>query len=320
MRIALVGGAGFIGHNLALSLDHEVMVADNLMVNNLYALDKESRYRRFIDERMTLLRRRDIPFFPVDARDYHALTRALAPFRPEVIIHLAAVAHLDRSQKDPFSTFDHSLRTLENTLDIAKALGSRVVYFSSSTVYGDFSKPTIDETEPLKPKSIYGSLKLCGEALCRACSDAYGIPVTIIRPIALYGPRCVSGRVTQVFVENAMSGRPLKIHGGDIAQDFTWVGDLSRAVSLVVKSEKNETYNVASEQSTTLARLAEIVTSRYPVPVEFLDADPLKPRRGAVSCEKIRRDLGYIPETDIETGMNKYMDWYQETGLAVSVC
>jgi len=315
MRVCIVGGAGFIGHNLALWLADEgteVLIADNLMVNNLYALDHDSPQRKIIFQRMKHLQDYEIPLMPVDARDYHTLSRAISPFRPDVIIHLAAVAHLDRTQKDPSNTFDHSLRTLENTLDIAHAIRAKVIYFSSSTVYGDFSKDIIDETEQLKPRSIYGSLKVAGEFLCNATSEAFGLPVVIIRPIALYGPRCISGRVTQVFVERARANMPLHVHGNP-AQDFTHISDLCRAISMVLPFEKSETYNVASEQRTTLLELADIVKSRYNVPIRTVDADPLKPKRGAVSCAKIRRDFGYEPTMKIQEGMDLYMSWYEET-------
>src|SRR5437762_10989896 len=117
-RIALIGGAGFIGHNLALCLatdGAEVSVIDGLEVNNLLAfasamqeLQNRELYLRMINERLELLRQAQIPLFIQDARDYHALSRILGKIKPDVIIHLAAVSHAGRSNKDPYSTFDHS--------------------------------------------------------------------------------------------------------------------------------------------------------------------------------------------------------------------
>ncbi len=126
-RIALVGGAGFIGHNLALRLKAagaEVHVIDGLQVNHLasvaaneHGLSTPNLYLAFLNERLDLLRQAGVPMHVQDARDYHALSRLLGTIKPQTVVQLAAVAHANRSNKDPHSTFDHSLRTLENTLD-----------------------------------------------------------------------------------------------------------------------------------------------------------------------------------------------------------
>jgi len=137
-KIVLIGGAGFIGHNLALTLARfgaQVAIIDNLQVNNLLAfasangdLPNRDLYVRMINQRLDLLRQANIPLHPQDARDYHALSRILVKIEPQVIIHLAAVAHAGTSNKDPYSTFDHSLRTFENALDYARSGVEQFIY------------------------------------------------------------------------------------------------------------------------------------------------------------------------------------------------
>ena len=128
-KVAIIGGAGFIGHNLALTLaarGAKVQVIDSLQVNNLLSLTSSDHtpnrelYLRMINERLALLNGAGITLHPLDARDYHVLGRVISDINPQVIVHLAAVSHAGRSNKDPFSTFDHSLRTLENALDCAR--------------------------------------------------------------------------------------------------------------------------------------------------------------------------------------------------------
>ncbi|MFC1673828.1 NAD-dependent epimerase/dehydratase family protein, partial [Pseudomonadota bacterium] len=85
---------------------------------------------------------------------------------------------------------------------------------SSSTVYGDFEKPTVDESDRPRPRGIYANAKFMGERLMRTYSDQYGLGTTVIRPSALYGERCISRRVSQAFIENALSGKPLLLEGG----------------------------------------------------------------------------------------------------------
>ena len=136
-KIALIGGAGFIGHNLALSLKqrgHEPIIIDNLGVNNMLSLmSKNIKYRKLyrsiLNQRMDLLHDEDLEINIEDARNYEALCLNLHELKPDVIIQLAAVSHANLSNKDPHSTFDHNLRTLENALDFSKSANSSVQHF-----------------------------------------------------------------------------------------------------------------------------------------------------------------------------------------------
>ena len=132
-KIALIGGAGFIGHNMALkfkSKGHEPIVIDSLGVNNILSftdndISNRKLYWSILNERMDLLHDNEIQINVEDARDYNSMSMILSKHKPDVIIQLAAVSHANKSNKDPHTTFDHTLRTLENTLDIAKSLNSR---------------------------------------------------------------------------------------------------------------------------------------------------------------------------------------------------
>lgn len=320
MKIALIGGAGLIGHNIALRMKrkgHDVMIVDPLLVNNKFALTGHAVYTAMIEERLALLAAARIPIVHVDARDYHQLCNVLGPWKPDAMVHLAAIAHIDRSNKDPFSTFDHNLRTLENTLDLARSLRNpHVVFFSSSTAYGDFQAPTIDETEPCEPKGVYGTLKRCGEMMVKMYVDTYDIQATVIRPCALYGPRCVSGRVTQKFIEQAISGLPITIDGdGTGRHDFTYITDLVDGVERVLTTEAaiGETFNLTTGNARSLKDLANIVKAHFPdLVVNYGPPDLEKPSRGTMSVEKAERLLGFKPRFSLEKGMGEYIRWYQQ--------
>lgn len=327
-RVALVGGAGFIGHHLALALARrgaKPYVLDSLQVNNLLAFaavadspEAQNRelYERIIYQRLDELRAAKVPLLVVDARDYHVLGRLIGNIKPEVIVHLAAVSHAGRSNKDPYSTFDHSLRTLENALDCGRSSCGHFVYLSSSMVYGNFLTEEVDEDHPLNPMGIYGALKVAGEKMVIAHQQVFDLPCTIIRPSALYGPRCVSRRVGQVFIENALNQATLRMDGdGREKLDFTYIDDLVEGICLVIEKpeSRNETFNLTYGCSRSIRDLVRIVKQYFPeVQVESIERDKLMPVRGTLSIDKAKRLLGYSPAHPIEVGFPKYIEWYKE--------
>ncbi len=244
-RVLLVGGLGFIGHNLAVKLkqDFEPIVVDGLNVNNYLNfadpdIKNKDLYSSILHTRIKLLNKNNIKIIVQDARDYHQMSKIYNEYKPNTIIHLAAVSHATKSNKDPHNTFDHSLRTLENTLDIAKSNKTHVIYLSSSMVYGDFKGETALEEQNCNPIGIYGSLKLAGEIIVKSYNQVFNLPYTIIRPSALYGERCVSRRVGQIFIENAIQNKEITINGsGDARLDFTYIDDFIKGIILCCKKK-----------------------------------------------------------------------------------
>ena len=330
-KVVLIGGAGFIGHNLALELKAQgadVEIIDSLQVNNLMAFASASAnllnrelYLNMINQRINLMNTAHIPLHIQDARDYNALSIILSKIKPEVIIHLAAVSHAGKSNKDPFSTFDHSLRTLENALDYARGttdtqrLVDHFIYLSSSMVYGNFLTPEVDEQAPLNSVGIYGALKVAGEKMVNAYNQVFDLPYTIIRPSALYGPRCVSRRVGQIFIESAMKGQSLRVDGdGSERLDFTFVDDLTNGIIQVIRhpAARNQIFNMTYGESRSLNDLAKIVQREFPdVSLEYVERDKLMPFRGTLSINKVQKMIGYAPRNPIEVGFPKYIQWYK---------
>ncbi len=326
-RVALVGGAGFIGHNLALRLlplGAEVMVVDSLAVNNLLSFTahfhKERNaplYLDLIHQRLDILRKAGVPLHIEDVRDYHRLTHTLAEFKPDTVVHLAAVSHAGKSNKDPYSTFDHSMRTLENTLDYARGASlEHFIYLSSSMVYGHFAHGLVTEDTPCEPLGIYAALKFGAEKLVIAYNQAFGMPYTIVRPSALYGERCVSRRVGQMFIENALMGLPVNVHGdGSDRLDFTYIEDFVQGLIKVMESpaSRGEVFNLTYGSSRSLNDMLAILKEHVPtVQVNYQPKDKLMPDRGTLSVDKARALLGYDPQYPLERGFPLYIEWYKE--------
>jgi nucleoside-diphosphate-sugar epimerase len=325
-RIVLIGGAGFIGHNLALELKRRnavVSVVDSLQVNNLLSLHCDSTgsnvdrqmYLTIVNERIELLRAAGIPLYVEDARDYLRLNLIIDRLDPQVVVLLAAVSHASRSNKDPYHTFDHSFRTLENALDIARSRSKHFIFFSSSMVYGNFDGEAVTEETHCNPLGIYGALKFGGEKLVIAYNQVFGLSFTIVRPSALYGERCISRRVGQVFIENAMRGQDIVIKGdGREGLDFTYVGDLVNGVCACIErpEAQNQIFNLTYGQSRSLNEMAAIVQQEFPgVRVRHVERDALMPERGTLNVNKARRLIGYEPANPLEIGFRKYIAWYR---------
>jgi nucleoside-diphosphate-sugar epimerase len=326
-RIVLIGGAGFIGHHLALYLKKhgaEVFIIDSLSVNNLlylHSTDLEipgdrNLYVKTINSRLELLMDAGIPLHVEDARHYNELSNVLTKIKPQVVIVLAAVSHASRSNKNPFDTFDHSIRTLENALDSSRNSVEHFIYFSSSMAYGHFPPEGVTEETPCNPIGIYGSLKLSGEQMVKAYNNTFDLPYTIIRPSALYGERCISRRVGQVFLENAVHGEEITIAGdGKDQLDFTFIKDLIEGVKNIIENENaiNETFNITYGESRTVGDMARIIDKLFPgVNIKYVPKDKLTPDRGTLLIDKARRLIGYNPQYHLEKGYVEYVNWYKK--------
>jgi nucleoside-diphosphate-sugar epimerase len=328
--IALIGGAGFIGHHLALelkALGADPHVIDGLQVNNLGAFTSglnpspnNKLYVAFVNIRLELLRKSGVPLHVIDVRDYHMTSTCLGAIKPDVVIHLAAIAHANRSNKDPFSTFDHSMRTLENALDSVKDRKPHFIYLSSSMVYGNFDGDAVTEDRHCDPMGIYGALKYGAEKLVIAYNQTFSLPYTIIRPSALYGERCVSRRVGQAFIENAIRGLPLTINGdGSDSLDFTYIKDLCQGVLRILTRPESrcEIFNLTYGDARVLNKLAELVLEQFSgIEIKYNPRDALMPERGTLDIGKARRLLGYEPQYPVEKGFVQYIHWYKQLAAA----
>lgn len=325
-KILICGGAGFIGHHMALAMQHlgaKVEIIDSLQVNNLNAfasdvnnIPNRQLYLKLIHERLERLYEADIPLHVVDMRDYQMTSRVFGSVKPDAVVHLSAVAHANVANKDPYSTFDHSLRTLENSLDCARYENSHFVYFSSSMVYGNFLDGVVTEKTHCEPIGIYGALKFAGEKMVIAYNQVFDLPYTIVRPSALYGERCVSRRVGQVFIENALQGLELKVAGdGSDQLDFTYVDDVVNGIIAILSNDKSrgEVFNMTYGSSRSIGEMVEILRAHVPgIVVKETPRDRLMPARGTLSMDKAKELLGFTPQFPIEKGFPRYIQWYKD--------
>lgn len=326
-KILIVGGAGFIGHNLAIFLkkkNFDVFCIDNLKVNNFIYVKKsindrfkKKLYLHFLQERIKLLKKNKIKLIKADAKNKNIISNIIKSIKPNFLIHLAAVSHDNRSNQNPQEAFENSFITLFNSLEAIKNNKEiHFIYFSSSMVYGTFKKKTVSEKENCNPIGIYASLKYSAERLVKSYSNVFSNNYTIVRPSALYGERCISNRVIQVFLEKAFQGSEIIIKGnGSEKLDFTYIKDLCHGILQIIRNKNksiNRTFNLTFGKSRSIHTLKKLLLKKFKKQkFKYQSWDKLVAKRGTLSINFAKNNINYRPIYNLEKGFEKYYNWYK---------
>ena len=283
MRIAVTGGAGFIGSHLVdrLAADgaHDIVVIDNLHRARVAGLPLSSR----------------VSFREVDIRNREALLDAIGGC--EVVFHLAAQSNVLGAEAHLDYSFSTNVTGTFHVLTAAKSVGvRRVVFTSSREVYGDPERTPVEETAPLLPKNAYGASKAAAEMYCRVLSDN----VTVLRLANVYGPGD-RGRVIPIFIDNALRGEPLQLYGGEQVVDFIWVGVVVEALMRAgFGAWIGEPVNIGSGTGITIRELAtrivETIGGRSQLVV--MPVREVEVTRFIASTARAQRLLGIQPPED----------------------
>lgn len=317
-KIFVTGGAGFIGSYVCRQLldeGHEVVVYDAFVhyippMNSLLKDYLELRFQGIEDQ---------IEFKRGDTRDKAHLRRVILETKPDRILHLAALPIADLSNEHSEEALTSILEGAVNVMEVLRDVDfvKRFVYISSSMIYGDFEEIPAPEDHPKRPKDVYGGTKYAGEVMTETFGRRYGIPYSIVRPSAVYGPYDVNRRVSQIFVENALLGKPITLFsGGHQSLDFTFVEDTASGINKVLFHEnaEGEAFNITYGRGYTLREFAKILKGFFPdLEVNIVEErDVFRPKRGALSIQKAKDLVGYDPQVSLEEGIERYINVYQE--------
>lgn len=330
MRILITGGAGFIGSALVRHLlnetDHEVLNLDKLTyagnLESLASIEDHPRYR----------------FLKADIADSEALSRALAQFQPDAIMHLAAESHVDRSIDGPAAFIQtnivgtyallESTRAYWSSLNAERKAAFRFHHISTDEVYGDLHgvDDLFTETTPYAPSSPYSASKAASDHLVRAWHRTYGLPVLLTNCSNNYGPYHFPEKLIPLMILNALEGKPLPVYGDGLqVRDWLFVEDHARAlVEVVTRGQVGETYNIGghNEQKNIevvrgiCALLEELAPAKPAGVARFEDLiTHVKDRPGhdlryAIDAGKIERELGWKPQETFHSGLRKTVQWY----------
>jgi nucleoside-diphosphate-sugar epimerase len=305
VRALVTGGAGFIGSSIVDALvaaGHEPVVLDDLSTGFPENLRGEA------------------PLFRGTVDD-EALVRK-ATEGVEVVFHLAAHRAVLRSVEHPLTT---DTANTHGTLTVLKAAldngARRVVYASSSSVYGGAAEMPTPESAPTLPRSPYAVTKLAGEHYARVFAELYGLETVSLRYFNVYGPRqrpdSAYAAVIPLFINALRTGQPPEVHGdGEQTRDFTYIDDVvaanMRAATAPAEACSGKAYNIAGGSAYSLLEMLDILGKLLDVTPEPRHTDPragdVKHTRADISAAE--RDLGHVPSVDFEEGLTRTVEWF----------
>ncbi|GKO82424.1 dTDP-glucose 4,6-dehydratase [Klebsiella quasipneumoniae] len=330
MKILVTGGAGFIGsavvrHIIENTLD-EVRVVDCLTyAGNLESLAPVAGSERY-------------SFSQTDITDAAAVAVQFSEFRPDIVMHLAAESHVDRSidgpaafiQTNVIGTFTllEAARHYWSGLGEAQKQAFRFHHISTDEVYGDLhgTDDLFTEETPYAPSSPYSASKAGSDHLVRAWNRTYGLPVVVTNCSNNYGPYHFPEKLIPLTILNALAGKPLPVYGnGEQIRDWLYVEDHARALYKVATEGKSgETYNIGGHNERknidvvrTICTILDKVVAQKPGNIThfadlitFVTDRPGHDLRYAIDAAKIQRDLGWVPQETFESGIEKTVHWY----------
>lgn len=315
MKVLVTGGAGFIGTNLVIRLlreGYKVRIFDNFSTGkreNVASVIKSLNNSAV-----------DLEVIEGDLRDFALVLEATRDI--EIVFHQAALPSVIRSVRAPNTTNDVNITGTLNLLEACRVNGvRRVIYASSSSIYGDTEElPKHEDMNP-KPLSPYAVSKIAGEYYMKVFNHIYGIETVILRYFNVYGPYQdptseYSGVISK-FIHAFLHNKPLIVYGdGEQSRDFTYVDDVVEANILAAKAPvSGEVFNIAGGKRHSLNQMIEILKKIFNRNPEVIYTDP-RPgdiRHSQAGVDKVKRALGFTTKVLFEEGLKKTVEWYKNS-------
>jgi UDP-glucuronate 4-epimerase len=311
MRILISGGAGFIGFHLAtrlLSQGHSVTVVDNF--NEFYNPQLKRRNIRDLQASGA------VAVHELDILDRDTLRQAYRQCRPEAVVHLAAWAGVRPSLEKPELYSRVNVTGTVNMLDFAKEFETeRFMFASSSSVYGGNEKVPFSEDDAVDhPISPYAATKKAGELLCYTYAHNFGMHISCLRLFTVYGPRQRPEMAIHKFAQGIRTGKPIPVFGnGQSRRDYTYVEDIVSGILCALRvNPAYGVYNLGESSTISLLDLIRLIEEALgkKAELEFLPEQPGDMSITYADISRARREIGYAPTTPIESGIQKFADWF----------
>lgn len=328
-KILITGIAGFIGSNLAKKLKekgHDVFGIDNL--NDYYSVElKKDRLSKFLNN--------EFKNYEINLEDYEAVKKVFEQERPEVVINLAAQAGVRYSLENPFTYIQSNVNGFMNILEACRHNDVKnLIYASSSSVYGaNTSLPFSTSDNIDHPISLYAATKKSNELMAHTYSHLFNLPTTGLRFFTVYGPWGRPDMALFKFTKNILNNEPIDVYNnGNMMRDFTYVDDIVEAISRLVErpAQPNKewsgdnpspdssyapykVYNIGNNAPVKLMEFIEAIENRTGIEAKknFMELQAGDVPQTYANVEDLFRDINFKPQTNIQDGVNNFVDWYK---------
>lgn len=313
MKILILGGHGFIGHNVARQLldqGHEIGIVD---VHHKYGDYQDWEYLPVLEQRLDHIGLHQS--WTGDVCDPVFMNVVFENFRPARVIDLATYPNAKMVKKNVIDATNNMIAATAIALELcSKYQVERFVLASSSMVYGDFGAfdGAPNETSMCNPLTLYGSYKLQCERMCKIWHHEHGLDYSILRPSALYGTRDMVVRVISKMTVNAIKTGKMIVNGPDNKLDFSYVTDVASAFTTATlhPSAANEIFNCTRGNGRKIIEAAQLIQSRIPAEIVIKPHDEFYPNRDTLDSSRIIEITDWRPKIDIEQGIAWYLDWF----------
>lgn len=330
MKILVTGIAGFIGSNLAKKLKekgHEVFGIDNL--NGYYSVElKKDRLSKFLNN--------EFKNYEINLEDYEGVKEVFEKEQPEVVINLAAQAGVRYSLENPFTYIQSNVNGFMSILEACRHNDVKnLIYASSSSVYGaNTSLPFSTSDNIDHPISLYAATKKSNELMAHTYSHLFNLPTTGLRFFTVYGPWGRPDMALFKFTKNILNNEPIDVYNnGNMMRDFTYIDDIIEAISRLVErpAQPNKewsgdnpspdssyapykVYNIGNNAPVKLMEFIEAIENRTGIEAKknFMELQAGDVPQTYANVDDLFRDIDFKPQTNIQDGVNNFVDWYMK--------
>ncbi|MFT9495342.1 SDR family NAD(P)-dependent oxidoreductase [Anaerosolibacter sp.] len=324
-KILITGGAGFIGSHLCQKLLEQnisIIVLDNfndyypsqMKLDNIEDLRAQIRMNEIDEEKLTVIRG--------DIRDSSLLDRLFNDHRIDMVIHLAAMAGVRPSIKEPELYYDVNMKGTLNLLEAcSKYQVSKFIFASSSSVYGNNKKVPFSESDNVDfPISPYAATKKAGELLCHTYHSLYKLDIVCLRFFTVYGPRQRPDLAIHKFTKLIVNNKEVPFFGdGSTERDYTYIDDIITGILATIKWLKSSTnvfeiFNLGGSRTISLRHMVKTIEEEVGKNA-ILNHQPMQSgdvMKTYADISKSKRMLGYEPKTRFELGISEFIKWYNE--------
>ena len=315
MKMIITGGAGFIGSNFIFYMRKQHPEYDLICIDKL-------TYAGNLATLAPILHDPKFKFVKMDIADRKAVYQLFEAEKPDVVVNFAAESHVDRSIENPAVFLETNVMGTQVLLDACRKYGiKRYHQVSTDEVYGDLplDRPDLFFTEqtPLHTSSPYSASKASADLLCNAYHRTYGLPITISRCSNNYGPYQFPEKLIPLMIANCEAEKPLPVYGEGLnVRDWLYVDDHCSAIDLILQGGKEgQVYNVGGhneKRNIDIVKLIVAATGKSEDLITYVADRKGHDQRYAIDPTFIHNELGWLPETKFENGIEQTIRWYMD--------